>query len=188
LSSELTAAIRRIKPEKRIESLKRRDVSHLPFLSQVSTSPPKLLYDTTVYIDILQDRFPRGGDLVLRAADAWHCSVAEAELVVLIGYLDPSHPDTVAAVKQITATVEKIPSHRRLAPDREVWVDAAVLAGVLARLQGYDEINRKRVLNDALLFSTARKHGLTILTRNIIDFDFLQQIEPTGRVLFYNRS
>jgi predicted nucleic acid-binding protein len=187
LSSELTAAIRRIKPEKRIESLKRRDVSQLPFLGQISTPPPKLLYDTTVYIDILQDRFPRDGDLVLRAADAWHCTVAEAELVVLVGYLDPGHSDTAAAVKQITATVEKIPSHRRLAPDREAWVDAAVLAGVLARLQGYDKLNRKRVLNDALLFSIARKHGLSVLTRNIIDFDFLQQLEPTGRVLFYER-
>ncbi len=188
MSSELTTAIRRIKLEKRSASLKRRDVSLLPFLGQVSTSPPKLLYDTTVYIDILQDRFPGDGDLVLRAADAWHCNVVEAELVVLIGYLDPGHPGTAPTVKQIIATVEKIPSHRRLVPDRDVWVDAAVLAGVLARLQGYDEINRKRVLNDALLFSTARKHRLTILTRNIIDFDFLQQLEPTGRVLFYSRS
>jgi predicted nucleic acid-binding protein len=58
---------------------------------------------------------------------------------------------------------------------------------MLARLQNYDKNNRKRVLNDALLFSTARKHGLTVLTRNILDFDFLQQLEPTGRVLFYHR-
>lgn len=187
MSSELTMTIRRIKPEKRTESLKRREMSQLPLLVRTSAPPPKLLYDTTVYIDILQDRFPKEGDLVLRASDAWHCTVTEAELVAPIGFLDPNHPDTEAAVKQIIATVEKIPAHRTLQPDREIWLEAAILSGVLARLQNYDENNRKRVLNDALLFSTARKHGLTVLTRNIIDFDFLQQVEPTGRVLFYER-
>jgi predicted nucleic acid-binding protein len=43
------------------------------------------------------------------------------------------------------------------------------------------------VLNDALLFSTARKHGLTVLTRNVRDFDLLQQLEASCSVLFYAR-
>ena len=187
MSSKLIATIRRIKPEKRTESLKHRDVSQLPLLGHISTHPPKLLYDTTVYIDILQDRFPKAGDLVLRVSDAWHCTVAEAELIAPLGFLDPSHPETAATVKQIIATVERIPAHRTLQPDREIWLEAAILSGTLARLQNYDKNNRKRVLNDGLLFSTARKHGLTVLTRNILDFDFLQQLEPTGRVLFYHR-
>ncbi len=42
-------------------------------------------------------------------------------------------------------------------------------------------------MNDALLFATARKHGLTVLTRNTADFDLLQQLDPVGRVLFYSR-
>jgi predicted nucleic acid-binding protein len=44
------------------------------------------------------------------------------------------------------------------------------------------------VLNDALLFATARKHALTVLTRNTADFDLLQQLEPTCGVLFYERT
>jgi predicted nucleic acid-binding protein len=56
---------------------------------------------------------------------------------------------------------------------------------MLARLQKYGAADRRRALNDALLFSTARKYGLTVLTRNINDFDLLQQLDPAGRVLFY---
>jgi predicted nucleic acid-binding protein len=40
-------------------------------------------------------------------------------------------------------------------------------------------------MNDALLFVTARRHGCTLLTRNVGDFDLMQQLEPAGRVLFY---
>jgi hypothetical protein len=39
-------------------------------------------------------------------------------------------------------------------------------------------------LNDALIFATARKHGLTALTRNTDDFDLLQQLDPFGKVFF----
>jgi predicted nucleic acid-binding protein len=148
---------------------------------------PKLLYDTTVYVDILQDRFPEDSHVTLRAADAWHSPVTEAELVAPIGFLDPNHPATPLAVKEIMATIDRRPAHRTISPDREIWLEAGVLSGILWLLQTYGPADRRRILNDALLFATARKHGLTVLTRNIADFDHLQQLEPTGRVLFYNR-
>jgi predicted nucleic acid-binding protein len=55
-------------------------------------------------------------------------------------------------------------------------------------MQSYGAADRRRALNDALLFATARKHGLTVLTRNVADFDLLQQLEPSCGVLFYQRS
>ena len=42
-------------------------------------------------------------------------------------------------------------------------------------------------MNDALLFATARKNGLTLLTRNVGDFDLLQQLDPSVSVLFYQQ-
>ena len=179
--------LRRLKPEKRLKSLARRDVKDLPFLGQIAELPPKLLYDTTVYIDVLQDRFPQEGELVLRAADAWHSPVTEAELVAPCGFLDPTHPETPAAVKQILETIERRPAHRTIVPDRDVWVEAGILCGVLARLQSYNRAEWRRLMNDALLFATARKNGLTLLTRNMGDLDLLQQLEPSGSVLFYHR-
>ena len=188
MSSEIHAILRRIKPEKRRGPLVPRRVSELPFLDHLEKFPTKLLYDTTVYIDILQGTFPRDGQFVLRAAEAWHSSICGAELATPCGFLDPHDSRTSSAVKQIVATIEAQPVHRTLTPDPEIWLEAAILSGLLSRLQSYPAIERRRLLNDALLFSTARKHGLTVLTRNSRDFDLLQQIEPLGRVLFYSRN
>lgn len=58
----------------------------------------------------------------------------------------------------------------------------------MARLQGYDSAHRRQVLNAALIFCTALKHRCTVLTRNTADFDFLEQLLPSGRVLFYKQG
>ena len=188
MSSEVQRVLRRLKPEKRLKPLTRRDATDLRFLDQDADLPPKLLYDTTVYIDILQDRFPKEGEIILRAADAWHSTVTEAELVAPCGFLDPSHPETAITVKRILETIEKRPVNRTIAPDREAWIEAGVLCGVLARLQGYGRMERRRLMNDALLFATARKNGLTLLTRNVSDFDLLQQLDPSVGILFYDQG
>src|ERR1700738_4557984 len=122
---------------------------------------------------------------MLRAAEAWHSPVTEAELAVTCGLLDPVHPRTRAITEQILQVIDRRPSHRTLATDSEIWREAGVLSGTLARLQGYKSDQRRRVLNDALLFATARKHGCCVLTRHVFDFDFVQQLDPSGRVLFY---
>jgi predicted nucleic acid-binding protein len=107
----------------------------LAFLGQSSRLPSKLLYDTTVYIDILQGTFPRDGEIALRTADAWHSTVTAAELCAPIGSLNPAHPGTGEVVRQLTAAIERRPVHRTIAPDREIWLEAGLLTGVLARLQ-----------------------------------------------------
>ncbi len=189
MSSSVSArnVLRRLKPEKRRGPLTRRSVSALPFVERASDLPRTLLYDTTVYVDILQGRFPEAGEVAIRAADAWHSTVTEAELIAPCGFLDPDHPNTVENTRQIIGVIERRPPHRTIAPDRETWLVAGVLAGTLARLQGYGRAERRRVLNDALIFATARKHGMTVLTRNTDDFDLLQQLDPSGRVVFYER-
>jgi predicted nucleic acid-binding protein len=188
LNSEFQITLRRLKPEKRRTQLKARAESDLSFIETTSNKPRKLLYDTTVYIDILQNRFPQNGEPMLRAAEAWHSPVTEAELAAAIGLLDPAHPKTRELTEQISNVIERRPTYRTIAPDPEVWRDAGILSGLLARLQGYGRDHRRRALNDALLFSTARKHGCIVLTRNVIDFDLLAQLDPFGSVLFYKSS
>lgn len=187
MSSELRGILRRLKPGKRLQQLKPRALSQLPFLKNSPKIPGKLLYDTTVYIDILQDRFPREGHLVLRAADAWHSSATEAEMLVLCGLLDPARPETSRVIEAIADVIEHRPAHRTIIPDRGVWMEAAMLSGILARLQNYSSTDRRRTIIDALLFASAKKYGLTVLTRNRDDFDFLQQLDPAGKILFYER-
>jgi predicted nucleic acid-binding protein len=184
LNSDFRATLRRLKPEKRRAPLKPRDQSDLDFIETTSKKPGKLLYDTTVYIDVLENRFPQGGEFMLRAAEAWHSPVTAAELSAAIGFLDPGHPGTSQIIEQITAVIERRP-YRTIVPDPEIWREAGILSGILGRLQGYGKDQRRRTLNDALLFASGRKHGCAVLTRNVVDFDLLQQLDPSGSVLFY---
>ena len=185
MSSDFRGTLRRLKPEKRRAQLRPRAESDLAFVETTAKKPGRLLYDTTVYIDILQNRFPLGGEPMLRATEAWHSPVTEAELSGAIGLLDPAHSETRETIEQITAVIERRPSYRTIVPDAEIWWEAGILSGLLARLQGYGRDQRRRALNDALLFASARKHGCTVLTRNVIDFDLLEQLDPSGTVLFY---
>jgi predicted nucleic acid-binding protein len=185
--ADVRSILRRLKPERHRNPLIRRDVSALAFVERISDLPRVLLYDTTVYVDILQGRFPKAGEIAIRAAEAWHSTVTEAELIAPCGFLNPDHPDTAQTIKQINAVIERRPAHRTVAPDREIWIVAGILSGMMARLQGYGRADRRRVLNDALIFATGRKHGMTVLTRNAADFDLLQQLDPSGRVVFYER-
>jgi predicted nucleic acid-binding protein len=178
-------SLRRLKPEKHRKQLAYRDRRHLEFLESLKPPYPKLLLDTTVYIDALQARLPRPVEVALRAASLWHSTVTEAELSATAGLLDPAHEGTDAVVARIAESIELRPEHRILNPDREAWREAGMLAGLLARLQGYGRSERRKVLNDALIYLTAARNGCAVLTRNVLDFDLLVQLDPRGRALFY---
>ena len=185
MSSEFQGTLRRLKPGKHRAQLRPRAESELEFIGTTSHRPGKLLYDTTVYIDILQGRFPQQGEAMLRATEAWHSPITEGELAATCGLLDPAHFQTLEIIEQVAAVIDRRPSYRTITPDPGVWREAGVLSGTLARIQGYGAEQRRRVLNDALLFATARKHGCAVLSRNVRDFDLLQQLDPAGKVLFY---
>jgi predicted nucleic acid-binding protein len=158
----------------------------LRFLSRLKPPFPKLLLDTTVYIDALQGRLPDYAEIALRTGSLWHSTVTEAELAALAGLLNPAHPDTATVIAQVAKSIDLRPVHRVLVPDREAWREAGILAGTLARLQTFGKNERRRALNDALIFLSASKNGCVVLTRNISDFDLLMQLDPKGQAVFYN--
>lgn len=165
-----------------------RDRSQLRFLPSLKPPFPKFLLDTTVYIDALQGRLPDDAEIALRAGSLWHSTVTEAELAAIAGLLDPAHPDTAHAIAQVAASIELRPAHRILTPDRDTWREAGIVAGLLARLQRYGKSERRKALNDALIFLTAAKHGCVVLTANVSDFDLLMQLDPRGRAVFYDSA
>jgi predicted nucleic acid-binding protein len=169
----------------RRSALTYRKRSELPFLSAARVIP-SLLLDTTVYIDGLQGKLPRDVGLALRSTQLWHSSVTESELSATAGLLDPEHTGTEKAVEQVFVSIEQRPSHRILTPDREIWREAGILAGLLARLQQYGKSERRKALNDALIYLSAAKAGLTVLTRNVLEFDLLMQLAPHGKAIFYD--
>jgi predicted nucleic acid-binding protein len=183
-SFDVQRSLRRFKPLKQSGRLQPRPRSHLEFIMQIE-SLPGLLLDTTVYIDSLQDRFPREVDEVVTSTFSWHSTVTECEMAALLGLLDPDNPHTASVLDRVAVSIEQRPAHRILNPDREVWREAGMLAGTLARLQQYGKAEQRRALNDALLLLSAAKAGLAVLTRNVADFDLLMQLEPRGRAVFY---
>jgi predicted nucleic acid-binding protein len=185
-SSRFQQSLRRLKPEKRQKGLAYRDRSRLRFLKNLKPPFPKLLLDTTVYIDALQGRLPDDMEVALRAGSLWHCAVTEAELAALAGLLDPAHPNTAHAIAQVAASIDLRPEHRILTPDRDTWREAGILAGLMARLQRYGKNEQRKALNDALIFLTATRNGCVVLTRNVSDFDLFMQLDRRGQAVFYD--
>ena len=90
-----------------------------------------------------------------------------------------------SVVKELEIAEQLTAANRVLTPDDEVWMRAGVLTGLLTRIQGYQAHQRKELLADALIYLSAAKACLPVLTRNAADFDLLNQLYPAGRVIIY---
>jgi hypothetical protein len=166
-------------------TLARRSDDELPFASASLIVGQGLLLDTCVYIDQMQDRSPQVLDDLIAQRQVNHSTVAMQELMHTVGVLNPSDARTASVVGVIGKQIKAMPPHRIFAPDIEVLGRAALLSGILSRLQGYKKDGKLRALQDCVLFLQAQKLGLIVLTANVGDYDILLQLIPTGRVLFY---
>ena len=188
MSFDLAPALRRIKPQRAADALRRRPIADLALLDTAASAGPELLLDTCVYIDVLQGRTPPGVDDLLQARIVNHSSVCLAELTHLFGRLDPAHPGTKGVLREVRQTIEDMPDHRVSSPSATVMGEAGMLAGLVARLSGADPGGAPALLNDASLYLQALERGWIVLTRNLRDFDYLDQLLTAGRVLFYEQA
>ena len=184
---DIDAAIRwaRFDPQ---ATLARRSDQELPFVRNDRIVGPALFLDTCVYIDQVQGRAPEILERLIQTRQINHAIGAIQELVHSVGVLDPRDARTASVVAIISGLVRAMRPHRIFTPEPDVLGRAALLAGILCRLQGYATANRLRALQDCTLFLQAQKLGLTILTRNIIDFDVLLQLMPKAQILFYRAT
>lgn len=141
------------------------------------------MLDTNVYIASAAGTLPEAAAVLLDNALLFHCSVCVAELTAGIGNADPARPGWRAMRDHYERLIAAIPSTRLLTPDLRIWSDAGMLAGILARTQGLQRHQRKEYLNDALIFLTAAKAGVPVLTAERVGFDLLQQLAPEGRFI-----
>lgn len=168
-------------------ALRRRKDDELPFLDDDAFAGRDLLLDTCVYIDLMQNRAPTVIDDLMDVRPTNHSTVAIQELMHLAGVLDPDHQGTRAVLAQVGTAIEGMRPHRILLPDTNLLGRAALLSGIVCRIQGFQKDDRRRCLQDCILFLQAKKHGLMLLTGNIRDFDILLQLLPDVGVLFYRR-
>jgi predicted nucleic acid-binding protein len=186
LRVDIGRSLRRIKPERFSLSLPRRDDAGLDFVEAALSPGPPLLLDTCVYIDDLEGSLPPPVEMLLRARTLMHLSVVLGELSHNFGRLDPRHPNTGGHLNELAGMIEDIPRHRLDdAVSAGVLLEAGILSGLVFRLGGFQPGQEVAALNDATIYLHALERGYTVLTRNIRDFDFMNQIVPPGRVLFY---
>ncbi|CAL78308.1 hypothetical protein BRADO4573 [Bradyrhizobium sp. ORS 278] len=168
-------------------TLPRRRDDQLPFLDDCPIAGQGLLLDTCVYIDQMQNRSPAILDDVIAHRQVNHSTVAVQELMHTVGVLNPSDPRTALVVTVIREQIQAMPPHRIFVPDGDILGRAALLSGILCRLQGYERDSKLRALQDCVLLLQAQKLGLVVLTANVADYDPLLQLVPAARALFYRR-
>ena len=185
MSFDLDAALRSLKPQRKRSTLARRSDAELSWVDEAPDAGSPILLDTTVYIDVLQGRTSARLDDFISLRTCNHSSVCVCELTHAYGRLRPEDERTSGTLRVIGKTIRDIPAHRLSAPDSDTWGRAGMLAGVLFRLGGNPDGEQRKCLNDALVYLQARKLGWPVVTRNVKDFDFLNQLVPDGRVLLY---
>lgn len=187
MAFDLRSALRTLKPQKRTARLQRRSDSELSWAGDEPPVGGALLLDTSVYLDVLQGRTPEAVDDLLTYRLCHHSAVCLTELTHTFGRLDPAHKMTKTVLDVVQETIEDIPAHRLHAPDATAWGRAGVVAGLMFRLSHLPrgEGHERRFINDALIHHQAGLLGATVLTGNIRDFDYLNQLVPSVRVIFY---
>jgi predicted nucleic acid-binding protein len=147
-----------------------------------------VMLDTTVYLDALKaPGLPTAVATLVARNVVLHCSIACAELAVSVGHLDPAHPQTARHRTPLIDVLSRMAPTRIVAPSADAWTEAAVVAGILARTQGYAREARRAVLHDAMMLLTAVEAGAVLISRNVRDMDLLLRFWPTARVLLYDR-
>jgi hypothetical protein len=188
LKSDIQSIIARNDPGRWPRPLTHRPKANLPFDPLQVPAGASLLFDATVYIDQLKGQVPTLIVNLMASRTILHGAPALAELTVTIGALDPTDRRTQAALIPIVEMLTRIDPLRIIAPSYEVWLEAAMMAGILARTQAIPKQDRRRFLNDALLFLQAADTGAVMLSRNSRDLDLLLQLKPRTRVLLYDKS
>jgi predicted nucleic acid-binding protein len=190
MSIDLAAIQRRLKPEKRSAQLQRRPDAALPFATaDLVPAGARMLFDTCVYIDAAADRLPGEVAALLRRRHCHHSGVCLAELTYGLGGLDPADKRTRENRETIEDIIGRIAGDERLViPDGNDWAMAGMLAGMLKRTQRCGREQSRKALSDCLLFASALREGLILLTANLAEFDLLQQIFREARVAFYRAA
>jgi predicted nucleic acid-binding protein len=186
LSIDLEALLPRCKPEKWRRQLATRPIEQLVAAASVAhNARVALMPDTNVYIGNLSGTLPTAVEVLLDNALQWHCSVCVAEITAGIAHYDTAASNWSRVRRQYSILVGAIPDTRLLVPDADTWNLAGVIAGTLARTQNFQPHQRKVCLNDALIYLTAAKRGLPVVTANRTEFDMIQQIAPGGSFLYF---
>lgn len=181
---DIAALKRRYKPERHLAQRSHRPESEL-VSAAAAVGTKQVLIDTTVYIHEVAGRLPHDAEALLDAALRFHSSLAVAEIVSGLSNLHPNSANFERAWAYYQRLFSSIPRNRLLAPDLEILAQAGVISGILARTQNYGRSQLKDLFNDAAIYLTAARLGISLLTANRDDHDLIQQVAGHGAFIYY---
>jgi hypothetical protein len=187
LTSDFDTLLARYDPARWVTTLAYRSKQELPFNVENVDADRPLLFDTTVYIDMLAGRLPDAILTIIGSRPIYHTAAALAEFALPIGYLDPRDSRTPSALAPILRSLRHISPTRVIAPSSRHWIEASLIGGTLARTQSFPKSERRRFLGDILVYLAGEEVGAIVLTRNTRDFDLLMQVRTGIEVLFYEQ-
>jgi hypothetical protein len=187
-------------PDRITRSLAARAVAELPRNPAAFARDLPVMLDTNAYVDQLKGKLPAAIGRFIAGRSLRHCSIALQEIAIAIGLMDPAHPDTARHRPPLLHLLEMIRQRDCVAPSPAAWIEGGMLAGILARTQfglarpkgrlSPDQAccqkgERRRLLNDALIFLTAQEQGAVLVTANRKDMDVLLRFGRGAQVLLY---
>lgn len=182
---DIDRILRRCRSALSAGDLPARSDEDINFFESADVVGERIMLDTCAIIDQLQDRLPTAVEQRILARSVIHSPVVLGELSFLIGRLDHSNKDTKKAVQMIADLLRSIPEHRVSTLSHEDLVLGNILAGTMSRILNYPKEAQRKARNDGVLAAHASRLGCLLVTRNIVDFDRLSQLDPKLRVAFY---
>jgi hypothetical protein len=89
---------------------------------------------------------------------------------------------------EVSEVILDMPAHRLSPPSLNVLGEAGILSALTTRMAGIGSGREQALLNDAMVYLQALEQGQTVLTRNVREFDWFDQLLPSNRVLFYRQA
>ncbi len=136
----------------------------------MAVSPVKAILDTSVYLSFLR----RDGEIhdfgfLLRPTLLYMSSVVFTEL-----YTGAKDRSTIRLLGRLYRTFDRV--ERVIAPDKQVWFEAAQVLQQFGLRSGFEETGLARLTHDVLIALSARKIGAVVFTRNRRDFERIREI------------
>ena len=167
------------------DGLHRRIDGDLPFDAGDRDMEKPLLLDTNVYLDAQKGKLPIELGKALIDSPILHSATVIGEMTFTLAMLDPTNLKTSANRDLVFRTLMDIPATRIVSPSARAIAIASLRAGYVSRVLSYPKESRRKLLNDAVIFETARENGATLISANVVDYDRLLQIDPEVSVVLY---
>ena len=156
-----------------------------PLVEMVGPGRPILMLDTDIYIDEAAGRLPVPVSAAIDRAQLFHCSICLGELALGVGGVSPLARGYKALREHYRQLAQIIPPSRVLTPDDDISTEAEVLTSTVTSGLRLTREKRRAWLNDVLVYLTAAKAGVTVLTSNKIAFGRIHLASGKGRCVYY---